>query len=277
MVNMNITKYFQKKQWKDMCLILFSYDIHPRYKLVLASNRDEFYSRPTKQLHFWEDTVHEKILAGRDEQDKGTWLGVTATGRFSAITNFRSMSHVKSGAPSRGLLVSNYLSGSKSPHEYLEDIKTSGHLYSGFNLLVGDRNTLYYYSNINNEIVKVEPGIHGLSNAFLDTPWPKIRKGKAGIKQLVSGEGELFHDKLFELMADSEYPPESELPDTGVGEEWERILSPLFIESDVYGTRATTIITIDNNLCMNVIEKTFKKGGNGITARDTVSMTINMT
>lgn len=259
-----------------MCLILFSYKSHPRYKLILASNRDEFYNRPTRQLELWDDEYSEAILAGRDEQGKGTWLGVTPSCKISGITNYRSMKNIKDQAPSRGLLVSNYLNGNLPPKDYLESVKTSGHLYNGFNLIAGDLNSMYYYSNIADEIQEVKPGIYGLSNAFLDTPWPKIRKGKSELARILSDDSKPTEESLFSLLADKEYPPQSELPDTGVGSEWEKILSPIFIESDIYGTRTSTLVTIDYNAGINVIEKTFIRSGIGELRSEILSKTLNV-
>ncbi len=259
-----------------MCLILFSYKNHSRYKLILASNRDEFYNRPTRQLELWDNNTSETILAGQDEKDKGTWLGVTPSGKFSGITNFRSMKSIKHQAPSRGLLVSNYLTGNESPKEYLETVMESGSLYNGFNLLVGDVNSMYYYSNMEKEILEIKPGVYGLSNAFLDTPWPKIRKGKSEFDKILSDGDALDEESVFSLLADKKFPPENELPDTGVGSEWERILSPLFIESDIYGTRTSTIITIDNNSEIIVAEKTFVRKPTGGFRSEVVSKTLSM-
>lgn len=254
-----------------MCLILFSYNNHPQFKLILASNRDEFYNRPTTPLHLWDDTGLNPILAGRDQQEKGTWLGVTPSGRFSGITNYRSMAHTRSNAPSRGLLVSNYLKESTSPKNYLEEIRKDGYRYSGFNLITGDADGMFYYSNISNDIQEIKPGIYGLSNAFLNTPWPKIKKGKAAMDKILSSGSDFQESEFFALLADSDFPPEDELPDTGVGIEWERILSPLFIKSDVYGTRTSTIITIDYNGTIKMVERTFEKTATGIDRKGTVS------
>lgn len=257
-----------------MCLILFSYNTHPLYKLILASNRDEFYNRPTRSLFFWDDS--SAILAGQDEKDKGTWLGVSSSGKFSGITNFRSPDTLKVNAPSRGLLVSDYLQGSDSPDAYLERIKQSGSSYNGFNLLAGDLNAMYYYSNRGAGVREVNPGIYGLSNAFLDTPWPKVVKGKRGLAKIISTGKEVTPENLFTLLSDRVYPPEKELPETGVGSEWERILSPMFIESDIYGTRTSTIILIDNHFNITVTEKTFCKTETGVVETGEVSRTLGV-
>jgi len=228
-----------------MCLILFLYDTHPDYRLILAANRDEFYDRPTSPLAFWYDTP--AVLAGRDLKGKGTWLGITKNGRIAAITNFREPALFKSDAPSRGLLVSDYLTGTKTPEIYLKHIKTIGHRYNGFNLLLGDSNGLYYYSNKAEKIKELKPGLFGLSNHLLDTPWPKVEKGKTGLKKLIAGEKQINTEDIFSLLADTTFAPDDRLPDTGIGLKWEQMLSSLFITSDTYGTRSSSIVLIDRS------------------------------
>jgi uncharacterized protein with NRDE domain len=225
-----------------MCLILFSYDTHPEYKLIFAANRDEFYDRPTKALAFWNDSPD--ILAGRDLKSQGTWLGISLTGRIAAITNFRDPLSIVENAPSRGLLIRNFLAGSQSSKQYLEHIKTSRIKYNGFNLLVGDSTGLYYYSNKDGSIKKILPGLYGLSNDFIDTPWPKVQKGKARLKALLKNENEVSGLNILDMLKDPSRPPDKMLPDTGVGIEWERILSSLFIKSDAYGTLSSSAILI---------------------------------
>ena len=214
-----------------MCLILFSYKQHPHYKLILASNRDEFYERPTKALHRWGDS--KSILAGQDKMNKGTWLGITPNWKISAITNYRDLSKIKDNTPSRGLLVSNFLEDNEHPTEYLQKISKLAVDYNGYNLIVGDKTGMFYFSNIKNKIEQIKPGIHGLSNRFLNSPWPKLEKGKRTFEQIIQGKKELPIDEIFRLLNDNSLPPDSELPDTGVGIEWERILAPIFIKTEV--------------------------------------------
>ena len=166
-----------------MCLIIFSYDMHPLYRLILAANRDEYYNRPTAPLSFWDD--EPGILAGRDLKGNGTWLGVTRTGRIAAITNFRETGFQIENAPSRGHLISNFLVSKESPKTYMEHVKSMGHKFNGFNLFIGDRSELFYYSNRKNHIEKLKPGLYGVSNRFLNTPWPKVTKAKTGLKKLI--------------------------------------------------------------------------------------------
>lgn len=239
-----------------MCTILFSYKSNSVYDLIMASNRDEYYSRPTTPVHFWEDSP--QILAGRDLQNNGTWLGVTKSGRMAAITNFRKPSSLKADAPSRGLLVSNYLNGCESPAQYLEKIQETGPDFNGFNLLVGDTNDLYYYSNMEGCIRKINPGFHGLSNHLINTPWTKVAKGKKNLIDLVNDNERIESESIFELLSDNTCPPDSELPETGVGIEWERILAPIFIKSDAYGTRSSSVLLINRNGYATYIERTFE-------------------
>jgi len=226
---------------KTMCLIFFSYNMHSDFRLILAANRDEFYDRPTKMLDFWEDAPD--ILAGRDMKEMGTWMGITRTGRFAALTNYRDPRSLKPDAPSRGLLVSDFLSGKDSAKQYLERVQALGHEYNGFNLLVGDAENLFYYSNKGTGIRKIFPGFYGISNHLLDTPWPKVEKGKAELAILFARK-RIDIQAVFQVMADRTYPRDDMLPDTGAGLEWERILSPLFVSSENYGTRSSSVLLI---------------------------------
>ncbi len=239
-----------------MCTLLFSYKNHPVYDLIMASNRDEYYTRPTAPLDFWTDIPD--ILAGRDLQNKGTWLGLTRTGRFAAITNFRKPSSLKDNAPSRGILVNDFLKGKDSPNQYLEKIKQIGAEFNGFNLLVGDKTHLFYYSNMEGQVKEIAAGFHGLSNHLINTPWTKVKDGKEELKKQIDNCEEIDIESIFNLLRDDTCPPDSELPETGVGVEWERILAPIFIKSEGYGTRASSIILIKKNGDVSYIERTFE-------------------
>ena len=234
-----------------MCIVLFSYKVHPKYKLIITSNRDEFYKRPTMQAEFWEDNPN--ILAGRDLEKGGTWLGITKQGRFATLTNYRDPSSMNKNGNSRGHLVSTYLESNIPPRDYLEQIQSSKISYNGFNLLVGDQSELFYYSRQNNEITKIEPGIHGLSNHSLNTPWPKVILGTTMLKDAMADK--FSHHKLFNILKNNSIAKDEDLPDTKVGIELERLLSPIFIESPQYGTRAMTVITVDYNDEVTFIEK----------------------
>lgn len=240
-----------------MCLILFSYDSHPRFRLILAANRDEFYERPTAPLSFWTDAP--KILAGRDLKEQGTWMGVDRSGRFAALTNFRDPASVKPEAPSRGALVGDYLREALPPKAYLESLQPGGDRYNGFNLLVGNRNGLYYYANRMGEVQKLHPGVYGLSNRFLDTPWPKVKQGKRELKRIISQDS-IDVEALFHLLEDRNRPPDEELPDTGMGLEWERMLAPRFIAGEVYGTRSASVLLVGRDGEIRFSERTFAPG-----------------
>lgn len=237
-----------------MCLILFAYKIHPSCPLVLAANRDEFYERPTQSADFWPD--HPQLLAGIDLQEKGTWLGVTKDGKFAAITNYRDPASWKSPAPSRGKLVRDYLTGTLNPEDYLKEISIHARDYNGFNLLVGDRENLWVYSN-QGDAHKLQPGIYGLSNHLLDTPWPKVQRGKLLLKKALSKKGDDLEEALFEILADRHIPPDDQLPHTGVDTDWERVLSPMFITSPIYGTRSSTVLIISANRRVRFTEKVY--------------------
>ena len=238
-----------------MCLLLFAYQSHPDYRLILAANRDEFYDRPTRPAAFWDDAP--EILAGQDLKAGGTWMGITKTGRFAAITNYREAALTKENAPSRGDLVKNFLMSDSRPRDYLKTVQEKGQIYNGFNLIIGDEKDLFYYSNRDGNIRTVEPGIHGLSNHLLNTPWPKVSRGKSKMSALINSPGPVDMNALFTILGDTTRPSEGELPDTGVGLDWERILSPMFITSDIYGTRCSTILLWEYTGAVTFIERTF--------------------
>ena len=241
-----------------MCIILLAYKSHPVYPLVLAANRDEFYERPTAVAHFWEDAAG--LLGGRDLERGGTWLGVTEAGRIAAITNFREPGQRVSDAPSRGRLVSDFLRSHETPQAYLERLATDAAPYNGFNLILGDSQSFYYYSNRGPAPRALAPGLYGVSNHLLDTPWPKMAKGKRALAEILASDDALHPDAIFRLLADPSRADDAFLPDTGVGLEIERYLSPLFITSPVYGTRSSTVLLADQEGRMTFIERTFTRG-----------------
>jgi uncharacterized protein with NRDE domain len=257
--NAEVALFTGPSNFCNMCLIIFSYDMHPRYRLIFAANRDEFYGRPTAPLCFWDDAPD--ILAGRDLKDNGTWLGVTRTGRIAAITNFREPDFQMANAPSRGHLVSNFLFSKESPKTYADHVQSMGNKYNGFNLFIGDRAELFYYSNRKTHIEKLNPGVYGVSNRFLDTPWPKVTNGKGNLIKLIDNTDKIDYEDIFDILKDSAYPPDSELPDTGVGLSWERILSPLFITSEFYGTRSSSVILMERSDRVTFLERTFISDG----------------
>jgi uncharacterized protein with NRDE domain len=240
-----------------MCLLLFAYQSHPDYQLVLAANRDEFYDRPTRAAAFWDDAPD--ILAGRDLKAGGTWMGITKTGRFAVITNYREAGLTKENAPSRGDLVKDFLRGDSRPHDYLKTVQEKGQTYNGFNLIIGDVNDLFYYSNRNENIHDIEPGVHGLSNCLLNTPWPKTSQGTFKLQTTLDQKEAFSPEDIFAILADRSTPSDAELPDTGIGLEWERLLSPMFITSDIYGTRCSSILLWKHTGEVTFIERTFDR------------------
>ena len=240
-----------------MCLILLAFGVHPDYPLLIAANRDEYYQRPTAKAAFWKD--HPHILAGRDLECMGTWLGVTRKGRFAALTNFRDGRERKSDAPSRGELVSGMLASEQEPLAFLEEIAMQAQRYNGFNLLAGDSNSVYFFSSRTGSVQPVTPGIHGLSNHILDTPWPKVTRGTQRLQAEL--EGEPSAEALLDLLQDRELAAENELPDTGIGVAMERVLSPALIVSPQYGTRASTAVLFGGDGSVSFAERTILPGG----------------
>ena len=242
-----------------MCLMLFAWKTHPGYPLVLAANRDESYARPSTPLAFWPDAP--RVLAGRDLEKGGTWLGITRDGRFAGITNYRQAHAYHDGAPSRGLLVGDFLLGEAPPAQYLNTLKAQGERYNGFNLIAGDTSGVYYYSNRLGEVHEVAPGIHGLSNHLLDTPWPKVEQGKQALARMMALSGEELIDELFAMLASRTLAMDDLLPDTGVGTARERVLSPAFIAASGYGTRSSSVLLISKSGRVTFYEKSFAPMG----------------
>ena len=236
-----------------MCLVLMAYKMHPDYPFIFAANRDEFYDRPSQAADFWEE--HPDILAGRDLRGGGTWLGITRHGRFAALTNFRDPSSLKTNAPSRGELVSRFLCDREHSEDFLTYLKENGQRYNGFNLIFGQMDTLFCYSNRHGG-GPLEPGVHGLSNAFINVPWPKVERGKEKLAKILRNK--VIRQKgLFAMLADHSKPADQFLPQTGVGLEWERLLSSMFISSPVYGTRSSTAILVDYRGRVSFEERSF--------------------
>jgi uncharacterized protein with NRDE domain len=226
-----------------MCLNIFSYKSHPDYKLIIAANRDEFYARKTEAAHFWSNQTD--LLAGKDLEQGGTWLGITKTGKFSFITNYRDPKSFRKDAPSRGALVSNYLNGSLGPEQYLKSLGDTQH-YNGFNLVVGNLTELCYFSNVENKIRKLDTGFYAVSNALLDTPWKKLVMGKNAVEAIINQENFSTED-MFAALHNEQKADDSELPSTGVPYEIEKLISSMFIKSETYGTVCSTVVLVDNN------------------------------
>ena len=240
-----------------MCVIFFAFETRADYPLVLAANRDEFYNRPAAAAGYWDD--HPDIYAGRDLVGGGTWLGVTRSGRFAAVTNYRD-TNAAPGTVSRGNLTADFLKGSGPAEEYLGDIQRRAGDFSGFNLIIGEiggaRREMFHYSNRGGEITPLEPGIYGLSNHLLNTPWPKVRTGLARFSTLLNAR-DIDRENIFGLLSDQALAADADLPDTGLGLEIERALSAIFIKTPVYGTRCSTLLTFDSDLQFDLEERVF--------------------
>ncbi len=242
-----------------MCLIVFSWQENKQYPLILLGNRDEFYQRPTAPADYWEGK-DDHILAGKDLQAGGTWLGMNKQGKFTTITNYRDLLNIKENAPSRGDLTAEYLRSDLGPGDYLKSIHSSIDQYNGFNLLVGTPEELWYLNNVDGNIQQLKPGIYGLSNAVLDTEWPKTKAAKEKFTTAIQG-GASAPEELLPLLYDTTTADDKELPKTGVPLEWERKLSAMFIQSEDYGTSITSLLKIDREQKLHFTEKTHAVGG----------------
>jgi uncharacterized protein with NRDE domain len=242
-----------------MCLLSFAIDSHPRYRLVLAANRDEYFVRPTAPARFWVDVP--RILAGRDLEAGGTWLGVSKNGRLAALTNYFGPNEYASDKPSRGRLITDFLKDNLSPDGYLEHLQRTGDRYNGFGLVFGDSTGLNYYTNRGQSVCGISTGVHGLSNHLLDTHWPKVVNIKAGLQHIIATTDIIDPEDLFILLSDRTRYPDHALPGTGVGIEQERSLSSIFVARGGFGTRCSTVILIDRDNRMTFLERSFDAQG----------------
>lgn len=234
-----------------MCLIVFAWKPGHAQPLIVAANRDEFYARPSLPLAQWPEAPH--VHAGRDLEAGGTWLGIGANGRFAALTNIRDP-HTSPARKSRGELVARFLTGEASIDDYLNDVVGRSVEYGGFNLLVGNKHELWHYNARASEPVMLQPGVYGLSNAGLDTPWPKLLKARAALEAVLDDPQPA---QLLALLNDSQTAPFAELPDTGVGLATETLLSSVFIASPTYGTRASTALIVQADGTRQMVERSF--------------------
>lgn len=241
-----------------MCLIFIAHRARTDYPLIVAANRDEFHRRATCPAHLWADAP--KLLGGRDLEAGGTWMGVHRNGRFAALTNYREPRTPLPGAPSRGLLVSDFLRGRSPALDYLQRLAAVGGRYNGFSLLVHDGATLACYCNREGAPEVVAAGVHGLSNRLLDAPWPKISGGRVELERRLAA-GAPREEDLFALLGNRRTAADAELPDTGVGLERERQLSPRFILGQDYGTRCSTVLLIDRQGHARFVERSYDAAG----------------
>ncbi|MER2126086.1 NRDE family protein [Solibacillus sp.] len=240
-----------------MCLIAFAYQSHPTFPLIIIANRDEFYERPTAAAAFWEDAP--MILAGRDLKMNGSWLGVSTSGRFAAITNYRDPSRPESGELSRGEIVQTFLSAKQGTSSFIDELREKRALYGGFNVLLYDGVALHHYNNVVDEHHIVPPGVHSVSNATLNTAWPKARFAKEVLQTAITAETVDTTD-LISLLANEQIAPDETLPNTGVGIHLERALSAAFVNLPNYGTRCSTAITFQQNGTIQLLERTYEQG-----------------
>jgi uncharacterized protein with NRDE domain len=243
-----------------MCLLVLAWKTHPRYRLVIAANRDEYHERPTAPLGRW--PAPADILAGRDLRAGGTWLGIDHRRRFGIVTNFRDLVRAPPQAPSRGGLIPRYLEGTAGPGGYLATLETEAPGFGGFNLLLADGDSLWYASNRTQPFARaLSPGVHGLSNELLDTPWPKLRRVRGGFEEWLRRAGSAESGELFALLADRAPATDEELPDTGLSPAWERTLSSPFVRNETYGTRCSSILAIEPDGSCYLAERRFDPSG----------------
>jgi uncharacterized protein with NRDE domain len=243
-----------------MCLLVLAWRAHPRYALVVAANRDEFHERPAAPLAPW--PAPPPLLAGRDLRAGGTWLGIDRARRFGVVTNFRDLQPPKAGAPSRGGLIPHYLAQDATPATFFAALEPQADTYSGFNLLLADGDALWYGCNRARPFARaLPPGVYGLSNGFLDTPWPKLERTRSAFRAWLS-EPAANSDGLFALLADrTRVEEDALLPRTGVAREWERVLSAPFVLDPVYGTRASTMLLLEADGHARIQERRFDPAG----------------
>ena len=235
-----------------MCTALFAYHAHPNYPLIILSNRDEFYHRPTEPAHFWQN--NPQILSGVDLEKGGTWFGVNQNGRVALLTNYRDFTKHIDAPLSRGLITKQFLSSSEAVGPFLKSLQSNHHAYNPYNLVVGDINKLFYYSNLLEDYKPLDKGVHGLSNGIINASWPKVNTACHAFKALLTKD-ELDEAACFDLLsAPTKYPIEL-LPDTGIDKQLEVDLSSIYIELEQYGTRMQTIYYVDQLNNATFVEK----------------------
>ena len=240
-----------------MCLIVLAWKARADLPLVVAANRDEWRERPTEPAHWWPD--HPRLYAGRDLSAGGTWMGVTRAGRFAAVTNFRDPADKRSTARSRGGLVTDFLLGRESPRDFLATLAARAGEYNGFNLIVGDGASLWYFGSREGEARAIAPGIHGLSNHLLDEPWPKVVRARQAMEASLQEDDPA--PRLFAALADVQAAPDNALPATGVGIAWERRLASALITGPDYGTRSSTVMAVSSDGTIRFEEHTLAAAG----------------
>ena len=248
-----------------MCLVTFALDVHPRHRLVLAGNRDERFDRPAAALGRWPDAP--AVVAGRDLEAGGTWLGAADGGRWAVLTNVRDPAHPRPSTRSRGALPADFLTGSAGARRYAADVHARRDAFDGFNLVVGDADGAFVVSTRAEAVAELGPGVYGLSNDRLDTPWPKVTRARVALRAALDADPVPLA-ALLDVLDDTRQSPDADLPDTGVGVEWERVLSPVRIVAGGYGTRVSTALVLDRGGGGRVAERTWNADGSpGATVR----------
>lgn len=247
-----------------MCILFIALKQHPKYPVIICANRDEFHQRPTQSLHVWPS---QQILAGKDLQAGGTWLGLTPSGHFSALTNFRQPHLIDSTKISRGDLVLKALSPENISSNNLNiesHLTSNSHWYNGFNLIYGNLDELYCFDSVHKKQHTMDDGVYSICNGALTDSWPKMARGQQKLQDIVTDkkhEEILDIDSLLNIMKDTTQAPEAKLPKTGLSTEREALLSSIFITSPDYGTRSTLIITKDIHNKIEITECTYLPSG----------------
>ncbi len=244
-----------------MCLILLAWKVHPDFPLVIAANRDEFHARPARPMGWWPE--NENILAGKDLKEGGTWLGVHRDGTFASLTNYRDPKSHRPDAATRGALVLDYLNGESPPDAFLQRLAQDNRTFNGYNLIAGNRDEAFVYSNVDGVMHPVEPGVHGVSNHLWDTPWPKVEKGRRFLSSVLNLDPSSWSRSLMQFLSDSTPATDASLPDTGVGIDMERPLSAPFVKMPdyAYGTRCSTVVTVHKGGLLVATERSFDSRG----------------
>lgn len=237
-----------------MCLIAFSYLNHPKYPLILIANRDEFYKRPTQAASFW--GIDSGLLAGKDIEAGGTWMGMTKTGLFAALTNYRDPKNINNDRKSRGEIPLKFLQSNLTSEQFLIELEKEADQYNGFNLLVWDGKNMMHFNNHFMIKTIIAPGLYGLSNATLDSPWPKVNKIKERFTRALESDFQI--EDLFGLLEDQAPAFDHDLPNTGIAPAWEKSLSSICIRTEKYGTVGSTVITINHQKEVTFIERNYE-------------------
>lgn len=239
-----------------MCIITIAYKLKEEQPLLIVANRDEFYNRPAAAAAYWQE--NDDVFGGRDLEKMGSWLAVNKNGRFAAVTNYRDFTMRLDGDKSRGFIVNDFVLGMESSESFLQQIKSEGLLYGPMNVLVYDGETLWHYNNVTTIMQEMDPGLHCVSNATLNTPWPKAERMKALVANAIAENKTA--EEMVTIGQDTEKPVDERLPSTGISLEMERELSSIFVLREGYGTRCTTILSMQKNADIEFIEQTYEEG-----------------